>query len=126
MTTITIFVLSLLAISAMIVRKVFEYKIQKTHFINNLIYKADIFMHGRIEKLILFYRRFQQISSIFFFEFLPAFFYEQLGKLKDYVARKYYLAGDQFRGKKILRSQGSVSAFLGALSEDKTDPARHA
>ena len=42
--------------------------------------------------------------------------------MKDYVSKKYYSTGDGFRGRRVLRSNGSVSFFLERLSDDKNHP----
>jgi hypothetical protein len=118
MTTL-IFFASLLALCALIAFKVFEIKVRKIHFVTNLWQKGDEEIHKFIHNMVFFYNRYKKISNIFIFEFLPSYFYELIVKLKDYISKRYYSAGDGFRGRRILRTNGSVSFFLEQLADDK-------
>lgn len=118
MTTI-IFLVSLIVLVGLVSSKVFERKVKKIHFISNTFAKGDEKIHKLIDLLVYKYNRYKKISNIFVFEFLPSYLYEVLVKSKDYVAKKYYTAGDSFRGRRVLKSNGSVSFFLERLSEDK-------
>lgn len=118
MTTI-IFLVSLLVLSGLVFSKVFEVKVKRIHFLANFFAKGDELIHKAIELGIFKYNRYKKISNIFVFEFLPSYLYEVLVKSKDYVAKKYYTAGDSFRGRRVLKSNGSVSFFLERLAEDK-------
>ncbi len=103
----------------MIVRKVLEEKMGKIHFFSTLFKKGDELIHKFIAVLVYKYNRYKKISHIFVFEFLPSYLYELLVKAKDYVAKKYYTAGDGFRGRRVLRSNGSVSFFLERLASER-------
>jgi hypothetical protein len=118
MTTI-LFIVSLCALFFMLTLKVFDLKVRKLSFLSNIYSKGDRFIHGMIDKMVYLYNRYKKISRIFIFEFLPSYAYEILVKMKDYVAKRYYMAGDDFRGRRVLRSTGSVSFFLERLSDDK-------
>ena len=72
-----------------------------------------------IESLLATYARYEKITHIFIFEFLPAYTYELLTKAKDTVAKKYYSMEDNFRGRRVLKTTGNVSFFLERLSEHK-------
>ncbi|MES3004511.1 MAG: hypothetical protein V4690_00185 [Patescibacteria group bacterium] len=120
MTTVTIvFISSFLAILFMIARKVVEIKVGQTHFFSKLFVKGDERIHKIAAFFIYKYNRYKKISNIFVFEFLPSYLYEILVKSKDYVSKKYYTAGDGFRGRRILRSNGSVSFFLERLASER-------
>ena len=103
----------------LVASKVFEVKVKKIHFLSNVFSKGDQIIHKAIDFGVFKYNRYRMISNIFLFEFLPSYLYELLGKSKDYVSKKYYSAGDSFRGRRILKSSGSVSFFLERLAEDK-------
>ena len=115
---ITTFIVSLCGISGLLAYKAFEIKIKRVHFISNTFEKGDKKIHELIEQMVFKYHRFKKISHIFVFDFLPSYLYEQLVKAKDYVAKKYYTTGDSFRGRRVLRNNGSVSFFLERLSND--------
>ena len=116
----TIFIVSMFGLSGMIVSKVFELKVRKIEALSNFFTKGDALIHQTIDTVISKYNRWKIIVNIFVFDFLPSYLYELLVKMKDYVSKKYYEAGDQFRGRRILKSTGSVSFFLERLSEDKS------
>ncbi len=119
MTTILFFV-SLFALSVLIGSKVFEIKVRRIDVLSNLFAKGDEKIHKIIELVNFKYNRYKKIAHIFMFEFLPSYAYEILVKMKDYVSKKYYSSAYNFRGRRVLRSNGSVSFFLERLSEDKT------
>lgn len=106
-------------LGGLIASKVFEIKVKRIDFLVDLCIKGDKKIHEFKDFFIFKYNRYRKILHIFIFEFLPSYLYELLGKTKDYVARKYYKAGDNLRGRRILKSNGSVSSFLEQLSEDK-------
>ena len=116
----TIFIISMFGLGGVIASKVFELKIRKIHTLSNLFSKGDEKIHQTIDTAISKYSRWKIIVNLFVFDFLPRFIYEVLVRMKDYVSKKYYEAGDQFRGRRVLKSHGSVSFFLERLSEDKT------
>lgn len=91
----------------------------RAHFVSDLFVKGDQQIHNVIDVLVFKYNRYKMISRIFIFEFIPSYIYELLVKMKDYVSKKYYENGDSFRGRRVLRSNGSVSFFLERLSDDK-------
>ncbi len=115
---ITIFLVSMFAMSFLILSKAVEVKTDRAHFVSSIFKKGDERVHALIDLVIFKYNRYKKISNIFVFEFLPSYLYEMLVKSKDYVSKKYYSAGNEFRGKRMLRSNGSVSFFLDRLSED--------
>lgn len=121
MTTILFFV-SLFVLASLVGSKVFERKVRKIDVLSNIFAKGDERIHKLIDLGVFKYNRYKKISHIFVFEFLPSYAYELLVKMKDYVSKKYYSSADGFRGRRVLRSNGSVSFFLERLSEDKTQP----
>ena len=118
---IILFLVSLFGLSMLLGSKIFEIKVKKIHFISNTFMRADKKIHDLIDKAVLKYNRYERIVSIFLFDFIPSYVYEILVRMKDYVSKKYYNAGDGFRGRRVLRSNGSVSFFLERLAEDKAD-----
>jgi hypothetical protein len=119
-TTITLFLISMFVLAGLVGSKIFEIKVRRIDFLVNLFIKGDKLIHRLGDILIFKYNRYKKILNIFIFDFLPSYLYELLVKMKDYVAKKYYNAGDSIRGRRILKSNGSVSSFLEQLSEDKT------
>lgn len=117
----TLFFISMFALAVMLSSKLFELKVRKIDFLSNTFLKGDETIHEFIELGTLKYNRYKNISHIFVFDFLPSYLYEILVKMKDYVSKKYYEAGEGFRGKRVLRNNGSVSFFLERLSENKAD-----
>lgn len=107
------------ALAGLIASKIFEIKVRRVDFLVNLFTKGDKKIHNLGEILVFKYNRYKKITNIFIFDFLPSYLYELLVKMKDYVAKKYYNAGDNIRGRRILKSNGSVSSFLEQLSEDR-------
>ena len=106
-------------LAGLIGSKVFEIKVRRVDFLGDLFIKGDKKIHQFRDFLIFKYNRYKKISNIFIFEFLPSYLYELLVRTKDYVAKKYYEAGNNIRGRRILRNNGSVSSFLEQLSDDK-------
>ncbi|MFZ2621408.1 MAG: hypothetical protein WAX85_03345 [Minisyncoccia bacterium] len=123
--TIILFIVSMFGIGIMIASKVFEIKVRKIHFLAKIFTKGDEKIHKTISVVTFKYYRYKKIIEIFVFEFLPSYLYELLVKMKDFVSKKYYSAGDNFRGRKILRNNGSVSFFLERLSDDKSNTDVH-
>lgn len=115
-----LFILSMFAIGLMLGSKIFERKVRKIHFLANLFIKGDEKIHQLIAVGLVKYNLYKKIAHIFVFEFLPSYMYEQLVKMKDFVSKKYYSYGDDLRGRRVLRSNGSVSFFLERLAEGKT------
>ena len=109
----------MIAIVGQLAYKVFEIKVRKIHFLSNIWNRADAKLHQWLNIANIKYNRYKNILNIFIFDFVPAYLYEQLIWMKDYVSKKYYQMGDDFRGRRILKSTGSVSFFLEKLSEDK-------
>jgi hypothetical protein len=119
MTTTIVFSVSLFAICAMIGGKMFQRNVKRIDFITSISRRLNNIIGSVVNKFITKYNLYRKITQLFFFEFLPSFTYELLAKAKDYVAKKYYVMGDQFRGRRVLRSSGSVSFFLERLAEDR-------
>lgn len=117
--TTTIFLFSFLAMALLVSSKLTEIKTGRAHFVSSTIRKGDEKIHDVSHILVLKYMRYKKISQIFIFEFLPSYTYEILTKLKDYVSKKYYSAGEGIRGRRVLRTNGSVSFFLERLADDK-------
>src|SRR5581483_168371 len=113
----TLVIVSLCVLVFQIILKHVEIKWQKNHFLAGWFKKGDAKLHAFREQAIFAYNRYKKIARIFIFDFVPAYAYEQLTKLKDYVAKKYYESADHFRGRRVLRSNGSVSFFLEKLAE---------
>lgn len=118
--TITLFAVSFLALATLIASKVFEARVRKIKILTTLAIYGDRLIHNFVEASIFHYHRSREIIHIFFFDFLPSYLYEILVRSKDYVSRKYYSAGDEFRGRRVLRTNGSVSTFLQNIAEDKS------
>ncbi len=118
--TFTIFAFSLFVILSLLISKIFERKVRKIESLSNLFVKGDRKLNKVLDLFIFRYNRSKMIANIFIFDFIPSYIYEMLVKMKDYVAKKYYNAGDEFRGRRMLRSNGSVSFFLERLAEDRS------
>lgn len=118
MTTIIFFVslFGLLLISGL---RAYQVKVGEISLLRSLYLKGDLYLNNLFDAMVYKYNRYKKISHIFLFEFLPSLLYENLVKAKDYVSKKYYENGDRYRGRRVLRSHGSVSFFLGRLSEEK-------
>ncbi|MDQ5968977.1 MAG: hypothetical protein QG579_134 [Patescibacteria group bacterium] len=119
--TITLFLISMFGLAGLLASKAFEIKVRKIDFLVNLFLKGDKMIRAFGDLLVFKYNRYKKISNIFIFDFLPSYLYELLVKMKDYVAKKYYNAGDNIRGRRILKSNGSVSSFLEQLAEDRVE-----
>ncbi len=117
MTTI-FFVVSFIALICLILFRVIQNNFNLS-FLSRIYTKTDSIMESVISSIFLKYNYFKKVGQIFVFEFLPALVYEFLVKSKDYVARRYYNSANEFRGRRMLRNDGSVSAFLEQLSGDK-------
>jgi uncharacterized membrane protein len=115
----TIFFLSFAVLCVLVVSKIFEIKFKKVDLLARFFAYGDKKIHELINLLVYKYNRYKKISNIFIFEFLPSYLYELLIKAKDYVSKKYYNAGDGFRGRRVLRSNGSVSFFLERLASER-------
>ncbi len=113
-----LFVVSLLVLFVMIASKVWEAKVRRIETLAEVYLRGDKKIHNLIEKGIVINKRYRKIAELFFFDFLPSFSYEQSVKLKDHLAKRYYNAENQFRGRRILRDNGSVSAFLQNITVD--------
>ena len=103
----------------MVAGKMFQANVKRIHFLSAVSSRADFITHSIIQNIVGRYNLYRKIVRLFFFEFLPSYMYELLVRMKDYIARKYYVMGDQFRGRRILRNSGSVSFFLERLAEEK-------
>jgi hypothetical protein len=103
----------------LVILKVFDMKVRKIGFLTRFFGVGDRLIDGTIQGAIVRYNYYKKVSQIFLFDFLPSLLYEVLVKMKDSVARRYYNAGNEFRGRRLLRNDGSVSSFLERLSEDK-------
>lgn len=123
--TAILFYVSLLGMISVLGAKVFEMKVRRINSVSRLVAWGDSKIHQSIEFAIYKYRIYKKISALFIFDFLPSYAYELTVKLKDYLAKKYYNMGDDFRGRRVLRSDGSVSAFLERLSERRGDSLNH-
>ena len=115
--TITLFIISMFILFSLIALKIFAIKVRKIHFLADIFHKGDKKIDLFIDRAVARYGRYRKIINIFIFDFLPAYFYELLVRIKDRVAKKYYETGDGFRGRRVLKSTGSVSFFLERLSD---------
>ena len=115
--TFILFVVSLIVLSVMIASKVFEIKVRKIDTLAEIYAKGDKKIHAFIERGVLAYKYYRKVANLFFFDFLPSYIYELSVKLKDYLAKRYYSAQGQFRGRRMLRDNGSVSAFLQNITD---------
>lgn len=120
MTTI-VFIASLIAVCAMLGSKIFEIKVRKIEKLSELFMKGDHKIHQSIEWALSKYAWYRKVALIFVFDFLPAYAYEMTCRLKDFIAKRYYSMGDQFRGRRVLRNNGSVSSFLQNITDGGTD-----
>ncbi len=114
-----IFFTSIIVMFFVSMLRAYQLRVGQVGFLSSLYLKGDMFLNKVFEYLTYKYNRWKMIGQIFIFEFLPSLLYENLVKAKDFVSKKYYENGDKFRGRRVLRSHGSVSFFLGRLSEDK-------
>jgi len=109
-------------LASLVGSKVFEIKVRKIESLSSIFAKGDEQIHKLIDLAIFKYNRYKKIAHIFVFEFIPSYIYELLVKMKDYVSKKYYSSADGFRGRRVLRTNGSVSFFLERLADDKNSP----
>ena len=119
--TIIFFIISLFVLCFLIASKVFEIKFEKTHFLADLFIKGDEKIHQLIGSAFVKYELYKKIAHIFLFEFLPAYLHKVLVRVKDYISKNYYALGEKLSGKKVLRSNGSVSFLLEQLAENKNN-----
>lgn len=122
-TTFVFFVFSLFILCALVLSKIFEIKVRKIDFLSNLFTNGDKKIHQMIKASLIKYNLYKKIANIFIFEFLPSYLYEILVRMKDYVSKKYYEVGG-INGRRVLRSNGSVSFFLEQLSEKNSNSSR--
>jgi hypothetical protein len=120
-----IFFVSFIGLVGIIGSKIFEIKVRKIDFISRAFFKGDEKIHQFIGFAFQKYNLYKKIARLFVFEFLPAYAYEVLVKLKDYVAKKYYSHTDGIRGRRVLKSNGSVSSFLERLGDKGVDSVNH-
>lgn len=118
----TMFVSSFAVIVLMIVSKIAEKRIGTIALWTSFVEKSDERIHAFLLSVSKKYKLWKKIAYLFFFEFLPAYMYELLVKMKDYVQRRYYESQTRLQGnKKMLRSSGSVSSFLQEISTHTDD-----
>jgi hypothetical protein len=110
----------------MIASKVWEVKVRKIETLAEIYLRGDKKIHSWIEQGVFAYNHFRKVARIFFFDFLPSYIYELSVKLKDYLAKRYYSAENQFRGRRMLRDNGSVSAFLQNITDNSDSSHRKA
>ncbi len=103
----------------MLLFKVVEQRLGGVNWWANFIARADHRINVLVKKLHFKYRIWKKIASIFVFEFLPAYAYEQVVKLKDYMYKRYHSSAGNLRGeKRMLRGNASVSEFLQNITEE--------
>ena len=122
---ITLFIFSIVGITGLFSYKAFEIKIRRIPFLSNIFEMGDRKIHQFIERFVFHYNHIKKVAHIFVFDFIPSFLYELLTKAKDHVAKRYYNTGDSFRGKRVLRNNGSVSFFLEKLSPNESNSPEH-
>src|SRR6185369_2262799 len=98
--TIIFFYLSLFVMVGLVASKIFEIKVRKINFLANIFGRGDRRINQATDTAVYKYNRYKKITQIFIFEFLPTLIYEFLVKMKNYVSRKYYEAGQGVRGQK--------------------------
>lgn len=119
---IYIFYSSLIALILMLLSKIVEIKVDNFNFWSNFSKRTDFFIDKIIDSVYKRVRLYRKIAYLFVFEFLPSYMYENTVKLKDFIYKKYYASADSLRAnKKILRSNGSVSAFLQDISKESKE-----
>ena len=118
-TIFTLFLFSLFVLCGLVLSKVFEIKVRKIDFLSNLFMEGDKKIHQIVATVSSKYRLYKKIANIFVFDFLPSYLYELLVRMKDFVSKKYYQFGG-VSGRRVLRSNGSVSFFLEQLSQDNS------
>ncbi|HEY0221098.1 MAG TPA: hypothetical protein VGC58_02645 [Candidatus Paceibacterota bacterium] len=100
--------------------KAFDLKVRRIEFLAKFFNLTDTKINDFLIFLVYKYNWLLKVSNIFIFEFLPSYLYENLVKMKDNVSKRYYSNADKFRGKRVLRTDGSVSFFLDRLSEERS------
>ena len=116
---ITLFYSALAGLVLLFGWKAFEIKVRRIEAVSKRLELADAKIHGWMYSVVYAYNHSKKIGRVFFSEFLPAYAYEILTKLKDRVSKKYYSMGDSFRGRRVLRADGSVSFFLQKITEER-------
>ncbi|MHB1316441.1 MAG: hypothetical protein ACYCZW_01115 [Minisyncoccota bacterium] len=117
--TTTLFISSLAVLIAMIGTKMIEQKLGHFPLWTRLVSKTDERVHRIVDWIIIKYQLWKKIAYLFVFNFLPAYAYELLIKMKDYVYKRYYESQSKLKGnKRMLRTNGSVSSFLQEISTE--------
>jgi len=117
--TTTVFISSFVALLAMIGTKMIEQRLGSFPLWTRLVSRTDEVVHDMISRLVAKYQLWKKIVYLFIFNFLPAYAYELLVKMKDYVHKKYYESQSKLKGnKRMLRANGSVSSFLQEISAE--------
>lgn len=120
--SIILFYSSLIALVLMLLSKIVEIKVDSFNFWANFSKRTDYIINNFLDNLYKRLRLYKKIAYLFLFEFLPSYMYENTIKLKDYIYKKYYSSADSLKAnKRILRSNGSVSAFLQDISKESKD-----
>ena len=114
-----VFIASFSVLVLMIVAKAFDLKVKKIVFWQKICQRGDKMINDGINGLVIRANYFRKITHIFLFDFIPSLVYEWLSKMKDKVAERYYNSSNDFRGRRLLRTDGSVSSFLERLAEDR-------
>jgi hypothetical protein len=115
----SLFYISFSCITVMLGIKLIEKHRGEISWWASLIDRADARIHRFLRMLEGKYRLWKKISGIFIFEFLPAYLFEQVVKLKDYLYKKYHTSAGSLKGeKRMLRNTGSVSEFLQSISKE--------
>lgn len=115
-----LFIVSFSVLVFLILVKVFDLKVKKIEFLSRFYEKGDRIINRLITFIIIKLNYYNKVLQLFFFDFLPSLVYEGLVKMKDKVAHRYYNSGNEFRGRRLLRNDGSVSSFLERLAEDRS------
>lgn len=117
--TTTVFISSFVALLAMIGTKMIEQKLGSFPLWTRLVSKTDEAVHDMVSRVLAKYQLYKKIVYLFIFNFLPAYTYELLVKMKDYVHKKYYESQSKLKGnRRMLRANGSVSSFLQEISAE--------
>ena len=116
----TIFFSSFAGIAFMLGTKLVQERFGTFDWWTTMATWADQKVHAVMATIADKYKLYKKIAGIFFFEFLPAYIYHSLVKMKDYMYRKYYASAGNLKGeKRMLRSNGTVSEFLQTISKEK-------
>lgn len=122
--TTTVFISSFVALLAMIGTKMIEQRLGSFPLWTRLVSRTDEVVHDVMNRIVTKYQLWKKIVYLFVFNFIPAYAYELLVKMKDYVHKKYYESQSKLKGnRRMLRTNGSVSSFLQEISAEpkKTD-----